>query len=215
MMGVYREEAVVIKRIDFDEASKIVTFYTRYHGKVGAVARGVRRMTSRKGGTLEQFSHVRVALAKGRNLDVVCEAEVVRSFAGMSRRLDRAVEAYRMCELVDRLTPELEKNPEVFRLLLAGLERLDSKEADLAFLRRSFQLRLLRLLGYWPAAKSIRDERVRAFARELLTAPFGRERGRAGVPARIWSELDALLSEYTLGVTARGLNTDKTLSFWR
>src|SRR2546428_4929599 len=71
-LATYRDRAVVLRKLDYGEADRIFTFLTREHGKVGAIAKGVRRPTSKLGPSLELYGHVDVLLAKGRcDLDVV------------------------------------------------------------------------------------------------------------------------------------------------
>ena len=82
-MGVYKAEGVVLRRRVLGEADRVITFYTREHGKVDAAARGVRRGTSRLAGRLEPFTHLRLLLAHGRTLDVVAQAEVVAALAAV------------------------------------------------------------------------------------------------------------------------------------
>ena len=84
-MRLYRDEAIVLRTHKLGEADRIITLLTRQHGRVRAVAKGVRRTTSRFGSRLEPFTHVDLQLAEGRNLDVVTQAETldaVRAPAG-------------------------------------------------------------------------------------------------------------------------------------
>ena len=74
---LYRDEAVVLRTHKLGEADRIITLLTRQHGRVRAVAKGVRRTTSRFGSRLEPFTHVDLQLAEGRNLDIVTQAETI------------------------------------------------------------------------------------------------------------------------------------------
>ena len=74
-MPTYRDEAIVLRKLDYGEADQIYTLLTRGHGKVGAIAKGVRKTTSRLGPALDLFVRVDVLLATGRNLDVIAQAE--------------------------------------------------------------------------------------------------------------------------------------------
>ena len=77
-MGLYRDEAIVLRTQKLGEADRIITLLTRGSGRVRAVAKGVRRTTSRFGSRLEPFTHVDLQLAEGRSLDVVTQAETLR-----------------------------------------------------------------------------------------------------------------------------------------
>src|SRR3954463_3750707 len=72
----YRVEAIVLRRIDFGEADRVLVLYTRERGKMPAVAKGIRRISSRSAGPLELFSRTEIQLARGATLDVVPQAEI-------------------------------------------------------------------------------------------------------------------------------------------
>ena len=79
-MSLYRDEGVVLRVQKLGEADRIVTVLTKRHGRVRAVAKGVRRTRSKFGATVEPFSHVDLQLFAGRNLDIVVQAEGLTSF---------------------------------------------------------------------------------------------------------------------------------------
>ena len=81
---LYRDEAIVLRTHKLGEADRIITLLTRQHGRVRAVAKGVRRTTSRFGSRLEPFTHVDLQLAEGRNLDTITQAETLDAFAARS-----------------------------------------------------------------------------------------------------------------------------------
>ncbi|MGH2353430.1 MAG: DNA repair protein RecO [Chloroflexota bacterium] len=163
---VYRTEAVVLRRHDFGEADRVLTLYSPTHGKVRAVAKGVRRPKSRLGGHVELFTHVRLLVAQGRNLDIVTQAEAMQPYARIRDDLWKATYACYVAELVDRLTEERLENRPIFDLLLQELAYLDGvvSSAEPGELRerpggpaaavelsvRTFELRLLGHLGYAP-----------------------------------------------------------------
>ena len=80
-MGLYRDEGVILKTTKLGEADRIVTMLTRNHGKIRAVAKGVRRTKSRFGARLEPFMRADMLLAQGRNLDVVSQAVSLAAYA--------------------------------------------------------------------------------------------------------------------------------------
>lgn len=144
-----RTEAIVLRRHDLGEADRIVTLYTLNHGKIRAVAKGVRRPTSKLGGHLELFTHSQVLLARGRNLDIITQAETLTPFLGLREDLWRAGQAYCAAELLDRLTEEQLENQAIFRLLVQTLGRVaEVRRPDLAV--RFFEIQLFGLLGYRP-----------------------------------------------------------------
>jgi DNA repair protein RecO (recombination protein O) len=146
---LYRTEAIILKRIDFGEADRILTLYTPDRGKVRAIAKGVRRIASRKSGHVELFTHAGLLLAEGRNLDIVTQAETVRPYRRIREDLIRTTYAYHMAELVDRFVEEGIEQPATFELLRDGLSALAEAE-DPALVARFFEIRLLGHMGYRP-----------------------------------------------------------------
>ena len=146
---LYRTEAIVLKRTDFGEADRLLTLYTPGLGKIRAIAKGVRRPTSRKGGHVEPFTHSQLLIAKGRNLDIVTQAETIHAFRPLREDLLRTTYAYYAVELLDRFVEEGVENRPLFDLLLATLTWL-SEADDLALTARFYELRLLALVGYRP-----------------------------------------------------------------
>ncbi len=146
---VYRTEAIILKRSDFGEADRLLTFLTPHRGKMRTVAKGARKPGSRKAGHLELFSHTRLLLARGRNLDIVTQAETVEPFLPLRQDLLRTTYAYYTAELVDAFLGDEDENRPVFDLLLAALGWLSQAE-DAALVVRYFELHLLALVGYQP-----------------------------------------------------------------
>jgi DNA repair protein RecO (recombination protein O) len=146
---LYRTEAIILKRSNFGEADRLLTFFTPHRGKLRAVAKGARRPGSRKAGHLELFSYTRLLLARGRNLDIVTQAETVEPFLPLREDLLRTTFAYYTAELVDRFLSDEDENRPVFDLLLAAFDWLGQAD-DLALAARFFELRLLAMVGYQP-----------------------------------------------------------------
>jgi len=156
-----KTEGIILKRTNYGEADRILTIYTKHYGKIKALAKGVRRITSRRGGNVELFNQAVLFLNKGKNLDILTEAEVVNSFKSWRRDLKKVTVAYYFSELVDKLTPEEQPNKAVFQLLSNYLGKLGT--ASLPELTRSFEETLLRELGFGvpeklkKSSKSLKD----------------------------------------------------------
>ena len=146
---LYRCEAIVLSRIDFGEADRILTLYSRQHGKLRVIAKGARRPLSRLGPHLEFFSHAHLMLARGRQLDVVTGAETENAFLPIRADLDAYGHASHMVELLTRLTEDRQENVAVFDLLAKSL-RLLAEGIDPFHVTRHYELVLLGLLGYRP-----------------------------------------------------------------
>lgn len=150
-MTLYRDQAVVLRTQKLGEADRIVTMLSRRHGKVRAVAKGVRRTKSRFGGRLEPFVHVDVLNYQGRELDVVTQAEIVDPFAAMMNDYERYTAGTAMLEATDRLTEERETSLRLYLLLVGGLRSLDAGEHAPSLVLDAFLLRALSVSGYEPA----------------------------------------------------------------
>lgn len=135
------------------EADRIITMLTRQHGRVRAVAKGVRRTTSRWGSRLEPFAHVDLQLAEGRNLDTITQAETLAPFnARLGGDYERYTAGTAMLETAERLVTE-EKEPSVqhFLLLVGGLRAMASGEHGANQVLDSYLLRSLAVAGYAPS----------------------------------------------------------------
>ena len=147
MTRSYKTEAIVLKRINFGEADRLVTVFSKAHGKQKLVAKGIRKITSRKKGHLELFTQVQLQVAKGKNLDLITEAATINSFPVLRRNLNRVRIAYLLAELIDQLTAENQEQEAVYRLLAAALARLNSHSASKDFIV-DFEKNLLTQLGF-------------------------------------------------------------------
>lgn len=153
-MPTYRAKGIVIKKIDFAEADRILTIFTDTMGKVRAVSKGVRRTSSKMGGHLEIFNVVDLMLAQGRNLETVTSVQTINNFSNISRDLNKTSLAYYFIELVDKLTPDEHRDTRIFNLLVKSLKLLNDEQVEEHFgsdlLAQTFKLKLLQLLGYEP-----------------------------------------------------------------
>ena len=146
---VYKTEAIVLRHSEFGEADKILTLYTPNMGKLRAVAKGVRKPTSKLGGHVELLTYCSLMLARGRDLDIITQGEIIDGFSPLRGDLWRIGCAFYLAELVDAFTAEGVENYPIFRLLLDALHWLcQERKAELVL--RYFELHLLSHLGYRP-----------------------------------------------------------------
>ncbi len=151
-MPLYREQGIVLRTHRLGEADKIVTVMTQGSGKVRAVAKGIRKTTSRFGARLEPFTHVDLLLYRGRgSLDTVTQAQIISAFLPLRGDLSLFAAGEAMLEAVDKVAEEHERNVRLFLLLLAGLRALEARPADPAAVAESFLLKLLSLSGFHPS----------------------------------------------------------------
>jgi DNA repair protein RecO (recombination protein O) len=151
-MPPYKEQGVVLRSIKLGEADKIVTVMTQGSGKVRAVAKGIRKTTSRFGARLEPFTHVNLMLYRGRgSLDTVTQAEILAPHLAIRGDLALFAAGETMLEAVDKVAEDHEKNLRLVLLLLSGLRALEARPADPTAVAESFLLKLLSLSGFHPS----------------------------------------------------------------
>lgn len=153
-MNTFKTEGVVLKRINFGEADRIITLYTKHFGKITCLAKGIRKITSRKRGNLEIFNQVTFFAARGKGMNIITETETINAFASIRKKLKKIASAYEICEITDRLTAENSEQEEVYLLLTRYLKKLDeSQEQQSSALANDFGENLLKILGFWPRGK--------------------------------------------------------------
>ncbi len=156
-MPTYRDEAVVLRTHKLGEADRIITALSRQRGKIRAVAKGVRRTSSKFGARLEPFSHIDVQFAVGRTLDIVTQVESLHAFGEpLIADYQRYTAGQVMLETADRLVTE-EGEPAVqhYLLLVGALRVLNEGTADgprpATMILDSYLLRSLAIAGYAPS----------------------------------------------------------------
>jgi DNA repair protein RecO (recombination protein O) len=156
MRRSYADEAIVLARRNFSEADRILSVFSKDHGRLSLLAKGVRRPASRKRGHIEVFNRIKFQAVKGRGLDIMTEAEIIDSFEGVRKDLRKVALAYYFMEVIGRTIHEEEKNLELYGLLQAYLEKLKA-EKKLLSLRKDFVYQVLTILGFWPKGKDLPD----------------------------------------------------------
>ncbi len=147
-MAIYRDQAIVLRTYKLGEADRIVVLMTRGHGKVRAVAKGVRKTHSKFGARLEPTSSVHLQLYEGRELDIVTQAETAERFAHLRDDLDRLSRAVALLEAVDHLALEREPDHRLHDMLAGALRALDQRDSGLIV--AAFYWKLLAHTGLEP-----------------------------------------------------------------
>lgn len=156
-MPTYRDQGVVLRTHKLGEADRIITVLTREHGKVRAVARGIRRTSSKFGARLQPFTHVDLQFATGRTLDVVTEAVTVRPYAEpLADDYPAYTSGQVMLETADRLVAEEgQRSLTQFTLLLGGLHALTHGTNDgtrpPTMIMDSYLIRAVAAAGFAPS----------------------------------------------------------------
>lgn len=156
-MPTYRDEAIVLRIHKLGEADRIITLFTRGHGKVRAVARGVRRTSSKFGGRLEPFTHVDLQLVEGRTLDIITQAVQLHAWADpLVADYERFTAGQVMLETADKLVlVEGEPALQQYLLLAGALRTLGQGTIEgprpASMVLNSYLLRAQSIAGYAPA----------------------------------------------------------------
>ncbi len=148
MPGLYRDEGVVLRTYKLGEADRIVVLATAEHGKVRAVAKGVRKTKSKFGSRLEPLSHVDLQLYEGRNLDTITQVESIETFRAIRDDLDRYGAAVGVLEVIDQITMEGEVDQRRYSMLVGVLRTI--AENDNPLVVPAFYLKVLAHEGFQP-----------------------------------------------------------------
>ena len=169
MHHYYKVEAIVLKRINVGEADRIVTVFTRHQGKLRLMAKGVRKITSKRAPHLEVFTRTYLHIAQGRNLDIITEANTIEHFSRLRTELSRALTAFGLAEEIERLCGESQESQRIFQLLLFALKKLnDNIYLDIGQLSMQVSLEILWELGYLPKEVLLQQTEIKSFVESVL-----------------------------------------------
>jgi DNA repair protein RecO (recombination protein O) len=152
----YSSTGIVLARRNYAEADRIVVLFSKDFGKLFVLAKGVRKLKSRKRGSIEIFSHIRFSATKSRGLDFLTEVESIDNFESTRSDIKKVLLAYYFAEVIGRLSQEEKKNDMLFEYFLNTLKKLE-KEAKLKKFRHDFIYKVLVISGFWPKGKKIDD----------------------------------------------------------
>jgi DNA repair protein RecO (recombination protein O) len=142
-------EAVIISHREFGEADRLVNLFSLESGKIRALAKGVRKIHSRKAAYLEPFMHSKVVLARGKTFWIITQADAIFNNPAIRDSLSKTAQAAYVMELADRFSIEEEPDRAVFRLLVDTLKRIND-HPDAFNALRFFEMRILDQAGFRP-----------------------------------------------------------------
>ncbi|MBI2040273.1 DNA repair protein RecO [Candidatus Microgenomates bacterium] len=145
-MQAFKTEGIILKRKDFGEADRILTVFTLHRGKISVLAKGVRRITSRRAGNVELLNRVLMYLYPGKNFLILTEAESLDTYQKIKEDLTLSTYAFHIIELVDKLTAENQENRILYQHLVEVLKRLEKNPRQI--LVRAFEAKTLSNLGF-------------------------------------------------------------------
>lgn len=155
-LRTYSSEGIILSRKNYSEADRILDVLSKHFGKVTLLAKGIRKIKSKKRGHLEIFSQIKFSAVKGHGMDIMTETETINDYSGVRVNLNKISLAYYFCEVVNKITHEDGHSSSVFDLLSTALEQLE-QETELKKLRLKFIYDLLTNMGYWPIGKKLVD----------------------------------------------------------
>jgi DNA repair protein RecO (recombination protein O) len=151
---LYRDTGVVLRTYKLGEADRIVVVMTAGHGKVRAVAKGIRKTKSRFGARLEPPSNAAMMFYQGRSLDIITQAETIDHFRPIRDDLNRMTDAMALLEAVDHTVQEREPDARLYQMLVAALRTLADAQPRSPLLVAAFYWKLLSLEGFGPLLDS-------------------------------------------------------------
>lgn len=166
---LFTVEGIILKRRISGEADRILTVFSKERGKIRLIAKGVRKISSRRAGHTEVFSHVALTVHAGKTLDILSEATHVVHEVFVDTSITKVSYAYYLCELVDQLLPDHQEHVDVFVMLRDALTavRREANEQRLDVYIREFTHRLLWMLGYLAPSKRLNRENLTPFVESI------------------------------------------------
>lgn len=168
---VYKTEGIILKRKNIGEADRILTIFTKEHGKLRVIAKGIRKVTSRRAPHLEVFTRVAAIIHIGKTMESISEVEPLETFQNLRRDLKRVSLAYYLCELIDSLLAERQKHEDIFVMLCEALKKLNNSHNshfnNIYYYSKQFTLELLWRLGFLPRDRTLNGPKLQNFIESI------------------------------------------------
>jgi len=150
-MATFSSEGIILKRVDFGEADRLITIFTKNKGKITSIAKGIRRIKSRRGGHVDLLNKAKLFFAESKGLPILTEAEVINTYKNLKNDLKKVGHAYYLAELTHQFFQDQQNNYKVYDILSESLGLLDTDSKDKAEnIVRSFEIKILNFAGYSP-----------------------------------------------------------------
>lgn len=165
----FKTDAIVIRRVSFSETDRIVTLLTPNFGKLRCIAKGIKRIHSRKAAHLELFNQISAYIVNAKTFGIITEALQIESFHKLRENLVSIAYAYKAAEQVDRLCVEGVENQTVYSSLLNLYSRLDEGQVEkFPFFSEQFTRELLWELGYLPKSSILSGSNLQRFLVQIM-----------------------------------------------
>ena len=206
----FRTEGIILSRKNFGEADRILSIYTRDYGKITVLAHGVRRPKSRKAGHVEIGNWCKVFIARGKNLDILTEVELIKAFGIADFESAKANKIYHLLELVETLTAKEQKNRFVFHLLVQFLDAITT-ENDFNLISSVFKIKLLSNLGFF-SIKSFKNSKSKKVLEQLEDEDLEKIRHKIKLTQRSYLKLLSFLDSMIENLIEKDLKTKRFLN---
>lgn len=158
-------EGLVLYRRDFGEADRVLTILTRNYGKIAVIAKGVRRISSRRAGNVELLNQVRIHLYKSKSYTLT-EAESINTFPRIKSNLPMTSAGMHIAELLNKLLAEGVEVDGIYDFATEMLKIFEREPRQIYL--RAFEIKLLKKLGFWGSENIDRaDHRLRPIIEDL------------------------------------------------
>ena len=198
-------EGIIISHKDFQEADKLLTIYTKTHGKISCIAKGARRPSSKKAGHIQLGTWCKLLVARGKNIDLLCEVETKRAFGLENLTPTKSSQIYHLLELVDYLTEPGQANKQAFILLVNFLKKVNRDE-NFKLLASVFKVKLLSNLGFF-SSRNLKNSDLKSFFETLESGDFDQLKDKIKLEPRNYLKLSAFLDSMIENLAQKKLKT--------
>ncbi len=207
-MAVFTTEGIIVKRRNFGEADRLLTVVTPFKGKITILAKGVRRITSRRGGNVELLNKVKLHVFQGQGMPILTEAEALETFPKIKNDLILSSYGSHIAELAERLLPENEPIPQGYNLLVVALTLLEKNPRQIFI--RAFEVKLLTVLGFWSLDQVDATQRIKDILQQIQVKSW-EEIERLEVEPQEALEVERILRYYIEKVLEAPLKSAKLI----
>lgn len=153
-MRYVKDKAFVLRRINFGDSDRYITLFTQNNGKIEVVAKGVRKISSRRAAACELLNLIEFQAVKTSKNLILTEVKLIDSFEHLKNELTNIKKVFLMCELLEAVLPVAVRHQEVFDLIERAAGKVHQDQKNMAY----FQAKLLSELGFWDSSKSFKNE---------------------------------------------------------
>lgn len=173
-MKLISTPALVLRRIKSGEADRIIILLTKELGKIKTVAKGIRKITSRRSPHLEIFSHVKVKIRITSKSAYIEEAQLIEPFTNIRKNLRQIIAVYHLCEVTDKILPEEEAGSQIYPLLLTALVNIENEVSGMNLRKtvREYTTDFLKYMGYLNNKSPLRYSHLLEKVQNIIERPL-------------------------------------------